>query len=81
MDFVDWLVWELGMLFCDVYYVIGVFVVKVEVKFCDLLDLFLDEMKEVYEGIIDGVFDVLMVENLVVLCLSYGGILLVCVCE
>ena len=72
-DLADWLVRELGMPFRDAHHVTGALVAKAEAKSCDLPDLSLDEMKEVHEGITDGVFDVLTVENSVASRLSYGG--------
>jgi argininosuccinate lyase len=61
------------MPFRDAHHVTGALVAKAEAKSCDLPDLTLDEMKEVHEGITDGVFDVLTVENSVASRLSYGG--------
>lgn len=44
IDLVDWLVCEVGLFFCDVYYVIGVFVVMVEQVGVDLLELMFQQM-------------------------------------
>lgn len=44
IDLVDWFVWVFGMLFCDVYYVIGVIVVIVVDKGVELYWVLFEEM-------------------------------------
>ncbi len=72
-DLADWLVRVLGLPFRDAHHVTGSLVAMAESKGCDLPDLTLDDMKSVHEGITEGVFDVLGVENSVNSRTSYGG--------
>ncbi len=72
-DLADWLVRVLGLPFRDAHHVTGALVALAEKKGCDLADLSLSDMKTVHDGIDDGVFDVLSVENSVASRTSYGG--------
>ncbi len=72
-DLADWLVRVLGMPFRDAHHVTGALVGMAEKQGCDLPDLTLEQMKSVHDGITDGVFDVLGVENSVNSRMSYGG--------
>ena len=72
-DLADWLVRVLGLPFRDAHHVTGSLVAMAETKGCDLPDLTLEDMKSVHEGITEGVFDVLGVENSVNSRTSYGG--------
>jgi argininosuccinate lyase len=72
-DLADWLVRELGLPFRDAHHVTGTLVAMAEASGRDLPDLTLEEMKSVHDGICQGVFDVLGVENSVRSRMSYGG--------
>ncbi|MEX0371471.1 MAG: argininosuccinate lyase [Tateyamaria sp.] len=72
-DLADWLVRVLGLPFRDAHHVTGSLVALAEAEGCDLPDLTLDQMKTAHEGITNGVFDVLSVENSVASRTSYGG--------
>ncbi len=72
-DLADWLVRELGLPFREAHHVTGALVAKAEDKGCDLPDLTLEEMREAHEGITEGVFSVLGVENSVASRRVYGG--------
>ena len=72
-DLADWLVRVLGLPFRDAHHVTGALVALAEKKGCDLADLSLSDMKTAHDGIDDGVFDVLSVENSVASRTSYGG--------
>ncbi|MGZ9809416.1 argininosuccinate lyase [Pseudoroseicyclus sp. H15] len=72
-DLADWLVRELGLPFREAHHVTGALVAKAEGKGCDLPDLTLKEMREAHEGITEGVFSVLGVENSVASRTVYGG--------
>ncbi|WP_300036089.1 argininosuccinate lyase [uncultured Roseobacter sp.] len=72
-DLADWLVRVLGLPFRDAHHITGSLVALAESKGCDLPDLSLDEMKSAHDGITQGVFDVLGVENSVNSRTSYGG--------
>jgi argininosuccinate lyase len=72
-DLADWLVRELGLPFRDAHHVTGSLVAIAEGKGCDLLDLTLEDMQTVHDGIRADVFDVLGVENSVASRTSFGG--------
>ncbi|MEL6100671.1 MAG: argininosuccinate lyase [Pseudomonadota bacterium] len=72
-DLADWLVRVLGLPFRDAHHATGALVALAEKNGCDLADLSLSDMKTVHDGIDDGVFDVLSVENSVASRTSYGG--------
>lgn len=72
-DLADWLVREAGLPFREAHHVTGTLVAKAEARGCDLPDLSLAEMQETHEGITEGVFAVLGVDNSVASRQSYGG--------
>ncbi|MEL7163994.1 MAG: argininosuccinate lyase [Pseudomonadota bacterium] len=72
-DLADWLVRVLGLPFRDAHHVTGTLVALAEAEGCDLPDLTLDQMKTAHDGITDGVYDVLTVQNSVASRMSYGG--------
>ncbi|WP_438960081.1 argininosuccinate lyase [Nereida sp.] len=72
-DLADWLVRELGLPFREAHHVTGALVAMAEQGGCDLLDLSLEQMKTVHEGITASVFDVLGVHNSVASRTSFGG--------
>ena len=72
-DLADWLVRVLGLPFREAHHVTGTLVGKAEEQGCDLPDLTLAQMQEVYGGITEDVFTVLGVENSVNSRVSYGG--------
>jgi argininosuccinate lyase len=72
-DLADWLVRELGLPFRDAHHVTGTLVAMAEAKGEDLPDLTLAEMQSVHDGITQGVFDVLGVQNSVASRVSFGG--------
>ncbi|NDR57786.1 argininosuccinate lyase [Aliiruegeria sabulilitoris] len=72
-DLADWLVRELGLPFRDAHHVTGSLVAMAEGQGCDLPELTLEQMKSVHEGITEGVFSVLGVQNSVASRKSYGG--------
>jgi argininosuccinate lyase len=72
-DLADWLVRVLGLPFRDAHHVTGALVGMAEQQGCDLPDLTLAQMQTVHDGISEGVFDVLTVENSVNSRMSYGG--------
>ncbi|WP_409197339.1 argininosuccinate lyase [Jannaschia sp. W003] len=72
-DLADWLVRELGLPFREAHHVTGALVAMAEAKGCDLPDLSLADMQGVHEGIDDGVFAVLGVENSVASRRCLGG--------
>ncbi len=72
-DLADWLVRELGLPFREAHHVTGSLVALAESKGEDLPDLTLAEMQAVHDGITEGVFDVLGVENSVASRMSIGG--------
>ncbi|SHI55600.1 argininosuccinate lyase [Wenxinia saemankumensis] len=72
-DLADWLVRELNLPFREAHHVTGSLVALAERKGCDLPDLTLEDMRSAHEGITEGVFDVLGVENSVASRRSYGG--------
>ncbi|EBA12102.1 argininosuccinate lyase [Roseobacter sp. CCS2] len=72
-DLADWLVRELGLPFREAHHVTGSLVAMAEAKGCDLPDLTLEDMQTVHDGILEGVFDVLGVENSVASRTSFGG--------
>ena len=72
-DLADWLVRVPGLPFRDAHHVTGTLVGIAEKQGCDLPDLTLDQMQQVYEGITNDVFDVLGVQNSVNSRMSYGG--------
>ncbi|WP_299294549.1 argininosuccinate lyase [uncultured Tateyamaria sp.] len=72
-DLADWLVRVLGLPFRDAHHITGSLVALAEQQGCDLPDLTLDQMKTAHDGITEGVFDVLSVENSVASRTSYGG--------
>jgi len=72
-DLADWLVRALNLPFRDAHHVTGALVALAEEKGCDLPDLMLVDMQAVHDGITEGVFDVLTVDNSVASRTSYGG--------
>ena len=72
-DLADWLVRVLGLPFRDAHHITGSLVALAEAEGCDLPDLTLEQMKTAHDGITEGVFDVLSVENSVASRTSYGG--------
>ena len=72
-DLADWLVRELGLPFREAHHITGSLVALAEEKNCDLPELTLIDMQSVYEGITEGVYDVLTVEASVASRMSYGG--------
>ncbi len=72
-DLADWLVRVLGLPFRDAHHITGAIVAEAEKQSCDLPELPLAAMQEVHNGITEGVYDVLSVENSVASRTSYGG--------
>ncbi len=72
-DLADWLVRELGLPFRDAHHVTGAIVAAAEAEGCDLSDLPLETLQKAHDGITEGVFAVLGVDNSVASRTSYGG--------
>jgi argininosuccinate lyase len=72
-DLADWLVRVLGLPFRDAHHITGTLVALAEKQGCDLPELTLAQMKSAHDGITEGVFGVLGVENSVNSRMSYGG--------
>ncbi|MEJ6785081.1 argininosuccinate lyase [Aminobacter sp. Piv2-1] len=72
-DLADWLVRSLGMPFREAHHVTGRAVALAESKKVGLEKLTLDELKSIHDGITDGIFSVLSVQNSVKSRTSFGG--------
>ncbi|HCQ63863.1 MAG TPA: argininosuccinate lyase [Rhodobacteraceae bacterium] len=72
-DLADWLVREAGLPFRDAHHVTGALVALAESQGCDLAELALEDMKGVFDGISESVYDVLTVEASIASRQSYGG--------
>ncbi len=64
---------DAGLPFRDAHHVTGALVALAEAQGCDLAELDLADMKGVFDGITESVFDVLTVEASVASRQSYGG--------
>ena len=72
-DLADWLVREKGIAFRDAHHVTGSIVAMAEKQNCDLQELSLNDLQNVFGGIDDNVYSVLSVESSVASRRSYGG--------